>query len=301
MNLDKLINQLLEGGNAMSGSRISVDNIKSTFDRYKQNVLKKIDPNAKYKTVGSLGKKASSGDIDVAISTNLDLQTINDKLTELGISHKVNKGLKQIYTEYPIYDKAGQDTGEKVQIDLMLGDVELLSSTYWAAGESQSKYKGQDLTMFFAGMTKFTPVKKIKNQENKDELEELKKQHPDLNLAYVYDINKGIYLKVRWQEEIKAGKNKGQMKEASTRLSLPEATTVQEILDLWNTDSKIEWTKKDYALPLEKIWKKAKQSFSPEKIQNIKDYVNKGLEERPQLESKKLDNMLKEMLNAFDE
>ncbi len=300
MNLDKLINQLLEGGNAMQGARISVENIKSTFDRYRINVIKKIDPNAQYKTVGSLGKKSSSGDIDVAISTELDLQTISDKLTELGVNHKVNKGLKQIYTEYPIYNKDGQDTGEKVQIDLMFGDVELLSSTYWAAGESQSKYKGQDLTMFFAGMTRYTPVKKIKNQENKDELEKLKQLHPDLTLAYVYDINKGIYLKVRWQEEAKAGKNKGQMKEVSARLPVPEFTKVEQMLDLWNTDSKIEWTKKDYNLPLEKVWRKAKQAFSPDKVQNIKDYVNKGLEDRPQLESKMFGNILKEMMDAID-
>ncbi len=296
MDFDKYLDLLLEGGAAMQAARISAENIKSTFDRYKINVIKKIDPKAIYKTVGSLGKKASSGDIDVAISTELDLQTVSDKLKELGVEHKVNKGLKQIYTEYPIYDKDGKETGDKVQVDLMFGDVDLLSSTYWAPGESQSKYKGQDLTLVFAGMTRYTPIKKI-HKENEQELEQLKQQHPDLTLAYVYDINKGILLKARWQEELKSGKNKGQMKEVSTRLAKPEATTVQEILDLWNTDSKTNWTKEDYALPLEKVWKKAKQAFTSDKLRNIMDYANNALEDRPKLESKTLNTIFMELMN----
>lgn len=288
---------LLEGGNAMQAARISVNDIKSTFDRYKQNVIKKIDPNAKYKTVGSLGKKPSSGDIDVAISSEIDLQTFSNKLTELGVDHKVNKGFNQIYTEYPIYRSDGQETGDKVQIDLMFGDVDFLSSSYWAPGEKQSKYTGAQQGIFFFGLTRFTPVKSIKNKENKIEFEQLKQEHPEADLAYVYDMNKGIFLKTRWQEETKSGKNKGKMKEVSTRLQKPEATSVEDILKIWNTDSSIEWTKQDFSLPLEKLWKKAKKSFSTDKLRNIMDYVNPNLEGKPQLESKLLNTLFMELMN----
>ncbi len=303
MDFDKYLDLLLEGGAAMKASRISVENIKSTFDRYKINVIKKIDPRAKYKTVGSLGKKVSSGDIDVAISTELDLQTVSDKLKELGVEHIVNKSLKQIYTEYPIYNKDGKETGDKVQVDLMFGDVDLLSSTYWAPGESHSKYKGQDITLVFSAMTRYTPIHEIKSQENKEALKKFKKEYPDLTYSYVYDISGGIFIKVRWMKELESGKNKGQMTEKSDRLPgkpklpIPEATTVQEILDIWNTDSKVKWTKEDYSLPLEKVWKKAKQAFTSDKLRNIMDYTNNALEDRPKLESKTLNTIFMELMN----
>lgn len=298
MNLNEF-NQILEGGAAMQASRISVKDIKSTFDRYVKQVIKRIDPSAKYKTIGSLGKKDSSGDIDVAISTELDLQDVSDKLTKLGVQHKVNKGLKQIYTEYPIYDRQGNDTGDIVQVDLMFGDVDFLSNTYWAPGESHSEYTGSDLSVIFAAFTRFTPVDKIKDQENRLALDELKNQHGAVELSYVYDINRGVFIKARWEEELKSGKNKGSMKTKSSRLPSPVATSVGEIIDLWNTDSKVNWERQDFEKPLEKVWEKAKQAFSSKKIDNIKDYTNNSIEKsgREKLENFNRDFslLLKEM------
>lgn len=288
----KQLNTLLEGGAAMDASRIPVENIKSTFDRYKEQVIKKIDPKAKYKTIGSLGKKDSSGDIDVALDTKLDLEQVSDKLKSLGVNHKVQRGLKQIYTEFPIYNKDGSDSGKKVQVDLMFGDTEFLSSTYWAPGERQSKFTGSDLSVIFAGITRFTPVKKIKDTENKEKLKELKQSHPDLNIAYVYDINKGISIKARWEEEAKSGKYKGQMREKSEKLPNPEATSINEILKIWNSDSKVEWTKKDFNLPMEKVWGKAKKAFRGDKLRNIIDYTSSALGERGPLKEEKLGERL---------
>lgn len=282
------LNMILEGGAAMKASRINVENIKSTFDRYVKQVIKKIDPQAQYKTIGSLGKKDSSGDIDVALDTKLSLDEVSTKLKELGIDHKVSKGLKQIYTEFPIFNKDGSETGNMVQVDLMFGDTDFMSSTYWAPGESQSKFTGSDLSVFFAGVTRFTRVEKIKDPENKKRYEELKNIHPIKSIAYVYDINKGIFLKVRWNEEAQRGKYKGQMREKSERLPNAEAKSISEILNIWNSDSKVKWEKKDFNLPLEKVWKKARKAFGKDKIQSIIKYTDGALGERGPLKEEKL-------------
>jgi hypothetical protein len=288
MDIKTLANSLNEGGAAMSASRINAQNIKSTFDRYIKNVIKKIDSKAEYKTIGSLGKKDSSGDIDVAIKTKLTLDQVSDKLKSLNIDHKISHGLKQIYTEYPIYDSDGKDTGKMVQVDLMFGDPDFMSSTYWAPGERQSKFNGSDLSVLFAGFSRFTKVKTINDIENKEKWYNIKQEHPKATLAYVYDINKGIFLKARWMKEATRGKFKGQMRETSERLPNPEATTIQGIIDIWNKDSKVKWEKKDFNLPLEKVWKKAKLGFTKDKIKNIIKYTESALKDRGPLKEYKV-------------
>jgi len=287
MDFKELLDTLNEGGAAMSASRIEAKNIKSTFDRYIKNVIKKIDPKAEYKTIGSLGKKDSSGDIDVALDTKLTLDQVSDKLKSLNVDHKISRGLKQIYTEYPIYDSDGKDTGKMVQVDLMFGDPDFMSATYWAPGESQSKFNGSDLSVLFAGFSRFTKVKKIKDLENKQVWDNIKQERPEATLAYVYNINSGMYLKARWKEEAKRGKYKGQMIEKSKRLPNPEATSISGIIDIWNKDSKVKWEKKDFELPLEKVWNKAKLGFTKNKIKNIIKYTESALKDRGPLKEDK--------------
>lgn len=292
MKFEELNNILIEGGAAMKASRINVENIKSTFDRYVKQVIKKVDPKAKYKTIGSLGKKDSSGDIDVALDTKLSLDQVCVKLTKLGIDFKISKGLKQIYTEFPIFNQDGSQTESMVQVDLMFGDIDFMSSTYWAPGESQSKYTGADLSVFFAGVTRFTKIDKIQNSENKKRWKEIQKEKNDPYLAYVYNINQGISLKARWKEESQRGKYKGQLKDKFERLPNVEAKTISEIISLWNSDSTVIWTKKDFALPLEKVWEKAKLGFTKNKIKDIIKYTESSLSNKKSLKEGKLGKRL---------
>jgi hypothetical protein len=123
-------------------------------------------------------------------------------------------------------------------------------------------------------------------------MQKIKQEHSDATFAYVYDINRGVFIKARWQEEVKSGKNKGQMKEKSERLPNPEASSIQEVLNLFNKDSKVEWVKKDFEMPLEKVWKKAKEAFTKQKVLDIIKYTETSLGERGPLKEEKLGERL---------
>ena len=67
---------LIEGGNVFGGDtdRIARENIEPTLERYYKE-LQQVFPNAgissnMFHPVGSVGKKSSSGDIDLAVSAN---------------------------------------------------------------------------------------------------------------------------------------------------------------------------------------------------------------------------------------
>lgn len=107
-----------------------------------------------YKTLGSTGKKEVSGDIDLALS--------DKEWDYMGLAHnvldavgrdniKLNPPLKQIYTRVPIPNTKGR---KFCQVDLMLGDPELLSFTHWSPYPGTSKYSGSHRTEYIKAVAK---------------------------------------------------------------------------------------------------------------------------------------------------
>lgn len=176
------------GGNIFENTTsIKLENIKPTIQTYIDRLGTIFPTKAHsltyFEVVGSTGKKAVSGDIDLAIDlshlvrnfsetelakwgftieehqeaflkikkrartatshmcrTRALLQLIAKKLIDNGIPvdfKKVNAG--NIFTSFPQYDEMGNPTGEHVQIDWMVGDIEWLRFAYYSHGEEGLK------------------------------------------------------------------------------------------------------------------------------------------------------------------
>ena len=155
---------------------IKRENIKPTIDKFIESFLK-LFPDAHYwfeplTTLGSVGKKDISGDIDLGIDEkylddiryyNLDTNEVNalfDKFKKRARTATDNQLMKRavivsianiiknesdlinvddkgsgagaLYCEFPQYDESGNSLGYTVQIDLNFGNIEWLKFAYFS-------------------------------------------------------------------------------------------------------------------------------------------------------------------------
>ncbi len=137
----KIINE----GGAMSGvGAIHIDEIEPTLDSLEQ--ILGID--LKNNTLGSVGKKEFSGDIDIALEIKPeDIPAFVEKLKSIPEVLDLAKS-SVIMTKVKIadYDPEKQVEGKPrtgyVQVDFMPGDSSWLKTFYHAPHEKDSKYKG---------------------------------------------------------------------------------------------------------------------------------------------------------------
>lgn len=137
----KIINE----GGAMSGvGAIHIDEIEPTLDSLEQ--ILGID--LKNNTLGSVGKKEFSGDIDIALEIKPeDIPAFVEKLKSIPEVLDLAKS-SVIMTKVKIadYDPKKQVEGKPrtgyVQVDFMPGDSSWLKTFYHAPHEKDSKYKG---------------------------------------------------------------------------------------------------------------------------------------------------------------
>ena len=172
--LESLIN---EGGNVWSNSApIKREDIKPTLEKFKNEFTKIFPISSKYFTsvitLGSVGKKDVSGDIDLAIDEKafndinewgLDQQYVTElfakfkkrarsstdsqimkKAIIVAISEKVNKessmintdiksaGNGTLFCQFPQFDSNGKENGYSVQIDINVGDIDWLAFAYYS-------------------------------------------------------------------------------------------------------------------------------------------------------------------------
>ena len=137
MKLKEIV--LNEGGKALKTPRIKKADIPSTIKHISKITgisVKDLEP------LGSVGKTATRGDIDLAVDLNKNNpQTIHERLIEaLGEDYATyNHGTKIGSYAVPVRGKEG---GDRVQVDLMYGEnIEWLKFAYYSAGD-ESKYKG---------------------------------------------------------------------------------------------------------------------------------------------------------------
>lgn len=85
--------------------------------------------------LGSVGKKPTSGDIDLAIGTDIDVALLQSKLEQSLGSGNVRKIGKLLTCSFPVANK-----DSRVQVDFLQGDVKWLKILYHSG--NNSKYSG---------------------------------------------------------------------------------------------------------------------------------------------------------------
>lgn len=135
---------VLNEGGAMPGvGAIHIDEIEPTLAKLEQ----KIGINLRGFTLGSVGKRQFSGDIDVAL--NLEPEQIPafvDKLSKMPEIEDLAKSsviMTKVKIENFDPDKSdGRPRTGYVQVDFMPGDPGWLKTYYHSPAEDESKYKG---------------------------------------------------------------------------------------------------------------------------------------------------------------
>jgi hypothetical protein len=230
------------GGNVFGNTApIKREDIKPTlteFLRQFKQIFPKAEPHfSTMKTLGSVGKKDTSGDIDLAMAGSsfddvddwgLDREYImklfeafkkrartstDDQLMKravvVAIAEKINNTDKEIMADmkgsgagtlfllFPQYTPTGETTGDNVQIDINVGDVDWLEFAYYSAtyqGNVKGLHRTQLLVSLFShkGYT-FSHNYGVKNKET----QEIEANTPDqainlLNTLYGTTFNRDI-------------------------------------------------------------------------------------------------------------
>jgi len=172
---------ILEGGHTFKGTtRISKSDIKYTMDVFLKDMLKALGiTNDDIRYLGSVGKKESSGDIDILINGDkiADKFNISNKTVEVpkkvydimndiwGSEYETNytAGLKVSNIAFPIYNAVGK-TDSYVQIDIMVAfgkdALDLGSFIYHSPDitKGESLYSGAHRSAFLLLLFRFVEL-----------------------------------------------------------------------------------------------------------------------------------------------
>ena len=158
------ISRLVEGGNAFKGAdgnvlttRIAKSDIEATI-RWMEDVtgLPLLD-----NTLGSVGKKESSGDLDIAVDENvITKDELVSRLTawaskqEGDVKDWIKKSGISVHFKAPI---GGDPSNGFVQTDFMFGpDIEHMKFGLFAAGDA-SRFTGADRNLLMSSLAKSLP------------------------------------------------------------------------------------------------------------------------------------------------
>lgn len=149
---------LTEGGNAFTDvGAVHISEIKPTL----QWLAKKLGrPEIVTQTLGSVGKKEYSGDIDVVVDVDRDEMTaLSDQLRKLLGEQSVRGVAGNIVTRVPIqnYDETKDERGPRtgyVQVDFFSGDPEWMRVYYHGPGD-ESKLKGVHRNILMAAIAEY--------------------------------------------------------------------------------------------------------------------------------------------------
>lgn len=275
--LDRFLSKVLKedvlnemGGAAMEADRIKKEHIKPTLDRYAQDVLNNI-PHRKFIILGSAGKKADSGDIDLGFDTKLSIQEVADYLDDLNILYKVGKGFDQIWTSFTQYDEEGNPVTDEngrektVQIDLMFGDPDWLEFAYWSPSQEETDYSAHHRSVLLAAIIRFAEEKELEDGAIQ---------------THVINWGSGVWTKKRVKYVATKGKYAGQEREKQIKSERPLITTPQGVADFLSDATGKKWTVGDLRKPFEDLWKKAASVFDAKTMTHIAEYVKPAIEHR---------------------
>ena len=147
---------VLNEGGAMPGvGAIHIDEIEPTL----ASLEKILGVNLRGNTLGSVGKRQFSGDIDVALEIEKDdIRPFVEKLKGIGaIKDVALSSVIMTKVEIQNFDKTKEDPEGRprtgfVQVDFMPGDPTWLKTYYHSPHENESKYKGVFRNIFLASI-----------------------------------------------------------------------------------------------------------------------------------------------------
>ena len=167
-----------EGGNAVPNvDRIKRENIFKTVDAFKKEILSEffgyVPTEKEMFLLGSTGKKADSGDIDIGIDLNilkernkiLNLIKLNEICSRNGYNSCVNSiNLSMVHIVYP---QVGE-IGKNVQIDVLITECPAFAKFFmYSPMEGESKYKSAHRNTLFRAILYCISYKPIEFDENK--------------------------------------------------------------------------------------------------------------------------------------
>jgi hypothetical protein len=191
--------KLNEGGSMPGVGAIHIDEIEPTLDNLEQ--ILGID--LKNNTLGSVGKKEFSGDIDIALDIkNEDLPAFVKKLEGIPEVLDIAKS-SVIMTKVKIadYDPNKKVEGKPrtgyVQVDFMPGDPGWLKTFYHAPHEKDSKYKGVFRNILITSIAL--------HLDRKDSKQKIADGRPVQSERYMWSPNDGLVRILRTPEPNKKG------------------------------------------------------------------------------------------------
>ena len=136
-------NMLVEGGAMPGVGAIHIDEINPTL----KPLEKELGIDLVNNTLGSVGKREFSGDIDVALKIDTDdlpefIEKLKNSSQILGI---VRSSVIMTKVKIQNYDENKETTANRtgfVQVDFMPGDPDWLKTYYHSPDEKDSQYKG---------------------------------------------------------------------------------------------------------------------------------------------------------------
>ena len=177
---------LTEGGSMPGVGAIHIDEIEPTLD----SLEKILGIDLKNNTLGSVGKKEFSGDIDIALEINPDdIPAFVEKLKNIPEVLDLAKS-SVIMTKVKIanYDPKKQVEGKPrtgyVQVDFMPGDPGWLKTYYHAPHEKDSKYKGVYRNLLLASI--------VARVNRKDSPEKIADGRPLKSERYMWSPTDGL-------------------------------------------------------------------------------------------------------------
>lgn len=237
---------LMREGGAMPGvGAIHISEIKPTLAKLE----KELGVNLSDFTLGSVGKKEFSGDIDIAI--NLKPEQLADFAKKLEAAPSI-QDIKKSSVFMTVVDIVGYDAGKtrdglnrtgKVQIDFMPGDPGWMKTYYHAPHEKDSKYKGVFRNIMIASIAGRLNV--VASDEKTDDGRPLKMER------WMWSPTDGLIRVVRTPEPNKKGdgytkKNNNQIidgpykdpNQIAKKLGLNSADDLYSFETLWSAINK---------------------------------------------------------------
>lgn len=247
---------ILSEGGAMPGvGAIHIDEIEPTLD----SLEKVLGIDLKNNTLGSVGKKEFSGDIDIALEIKPeDIPAFVEKLQNIPEVLDLAKS-SVIMTKVKIadYDPEKKVEGKPrtgyVQVDFMPGDPGWLKTYYHSPHEKDSKYKGVFRNILISSIAAH-----IDRKESKEKLPDGRAMKSE---RYMWSPTDGLVRIIRTPEPNKKGD--GYTKKNNNKIIAGPYKNPDEIAQILNLDSA------DDLYSYESLRKAMDKNYSPELVNSI--------------------------------
>jgi hypothetical protein len=182
---------LNEGGNVFPNTgRISREDVVPTV----QHLERITGLPLLHNMLGSTGKAADSGDIDLVVDTRItNKAALESKLQEFwkknsdGVLGTKKSGIS-IHFLSPVWNKDGKETGNYVQVDFMFHeDPDYLK--FFNASNEQAPFKGRDRNILLSAIAKHKNLTLSANGLIDRETKHLVSRDPDIIAKAIFDKN----------------------------------------------------------------------------------------------------------------